>query len=145
MLKNLLDYVQKQSADAAKFQHFKAETIVSDAGFKKLGKISHQSKWNKSVFETYKDASINFNWTRELKKECKKYKIDFLTSPYDLEYVDRVKKYICAYKIGSGDITWLEILKKISSKKLPVILATGAATFEEVKKAVNLILKKIKN
>ena len=33
-------------------------------------------------------------------------------------------------------------LKKISSKKLPVILATGAATFEEVKKAVNLILKK---
>ena len=142
--KKLIRLCAKAGADAAKFQHFKAETIVSDAGFKKLGKISHQSKWNKSVFETYKDASINFNWTRELKKECKKYKIDFLTSPYDLEYVDRVKKYICAYKIGSGDITWLEILKKISSKKLPVILATGAATFEEVKKAVNLILKKNK-
>lgn len=142
--KKLIRLCAKAGADAAKFQHFKAETIVSDKGFKKLGKISHQSKWNKSVFETYKDASINFKWTKELKKECKKNKIDFLTSPYDLEYVDRVKKYICAYKIGSGDITWLEILKKISSKKLPVILATGAATLKEVKQAVNIILKKNK-
>jgi len=139
--KKLIRLCAKAGADAAKFQHFKAETIVSDNGFKKIGKITHQSKWKKSVFETYKDASINFNWTKELKKECDKYKIDFLTSPYDLDYVDKVKKYICAYKIGSGDITWLEILKKISSKKLPVILATGASTLKEVKQAINTILK----
>ena len=50
--KKLIRLCAKAGADAAKFQHFKAETIVSDAGFKKLGKISHQSKWNKSVFET---------------------------------------------------------------------------------------------
>jgi len=139
--KKLIRLCAKAGADAAKFQHFKAETIVSDHGFKKIGKITHQSKWKKSVFQTYKDASINFNWTKELKKECDKYKIDFLTSPYDFDYVDKVKKYICAYKIGSGDITWIEILKKISSKKLPVIIATGAATLKEVKQAVNTILK----
>lgn len=138
--KKLIRLCAKAGANAAKFQHFKAETIVSDQGFKKLGKITHQSKWKKSVFEVYKDASINLNWTKELKKECKKNKIDFLTSPYDLEYVDKVKKYVCAYKIGSGDITWLQILKKISKKNLPVILATGAATLNEVKSAVNTIL-----
>ncbi len=139
--KKLIRLCAKAGADGAKFQHFKAQTIVSKKGFEKIGKITHQSKWKKSVYDVYKEASINFNWTKELKKECKKNKIDFLTSPYDLNYVDQVEKYICAYKIGSGDITWLEILKKISKKKLPVILATGAATLNEVKQAVSTIKK----
>ena len=139
--KKLIRLCAKAGANAAKFQHFKANTIVSDKGFKKLGKTTHQSKWKKSVFDTYKDASINFKWTKILEQECKKNKIDFLTSPYDFDYVDKVEKYICAYKIGSGDITWLEILEKISKKKLPVILATGAASLNEVKQAVKTILK----
>ncbi len=139
--KKLIRLCAKAGADAAKFQHFKAETIVSDFGFKKIKAKSHQSKWKKSVFDTYKDASINFNWTKSLRKECQKNKIDFLTSPYDLEYVDRVNKYISAYKIGSGDISWHQIIKKISLKRKPVILATGAATLDEVKKAVSIILK----
>ena len=64
--------MQKAGADAAKFQHFKAETIVSDSGFKSLGKIAHQKKWKQSVFQTYKKASIDPNWNSVLKKECKK-------------------------------------------------------------------------
>ena len=139
--KKLIRLCAKSGADAAKFQHFKAHTIVSDYGFKKIGKITHQKNWSKSVFEVYKDASINNKWTKILKKECDKYKIDFMTSPYDLGYVDSVFKYIKAYKIGSGDITWKEIIIKIAKKKLPLILATGASTLKEVDSAVKLILK----
>jgi N-acetylneuraminate synthase len=139
--KKLIQLCAKAGADAAKFQHFKANTIVSDYGFKKIGKITHQKNWNKSVFQVYKNASINNKWTKLLKKECDKYKIDFMTSPYDLHYVDSVNKYIKAYKIGSGDITWKEIIIKIAKKKLPLILATGASSLIEVKNAVNLITK----
>ena len=82
-------------ADVAKFQHFSAETIVSDKGFKDLKKKkSHQSKWSKSVFQTYKDASLPFGWTKILKKECDKAKILFSTSPYSFELVDLVDKHI---------------------------------------------------
>lgn len=139
--KKLIRLCAKAGANAAKFQHFKAETIVSDYGFKNLKKMAHQKKWKKNVFQVYKEASIDFNWTAELAKECKKNKIDFMTAPYDLNYVDMVYKYICAYKIGSGDITWHEIIEKIAKKNKPVILATGASNFSEVKKAVKLILK----
>ena len=39
----LINLAAKAGADAVKFQHFKAETIVSDLGFKKLGRQkSHQ-------------------------------------------------------------------------------------------------------
>ena len=139
--KKLIKLCAKAGANAAKFQHFKAETIVSREGFEQIGKLTHQKNWKKSVYQVYKDASVNFEWTKILKKECKKNNIDFLTAPYDLEYVDKVNKYIPAYKIGSGDITWKEIIIKIAKKNKPVLLATGASSLEDVKKTVNVILK----
>tara|TARA_X000000950_G_scaffold289310_1_gene411825 strand:- start:5515 stop:6582 length:1068 start_codon:yes stop_codon:yes gene_type:complete len=139
--KKLIRLCAKSGANAAKFQHFKAETIVLDEGFKKIGKISHQKKWRKSVFQVYKEASINPKWTKILHNECKKYNIDFLTAPYDLKYVDEVNKYIPAYKIGSGDITWKEIIVKIAKKNKPVLLACGASTLKETIDAVKTILK----
>ncbi|MDC3382394.1 N-acetylneuraminate synthase family protein [Candidatus Pelagibacter sp.] len=138
--KKLIRLCARAGANAAKFQHFKAKTIVSDFGFKNLKKMAHQKKWKKNVFDVYKKASINFKWTSELAKECKKNKIDFMTAPYDLSYVDKVNNFICAYKIGSGDITWHEIIEKIAKKNKLVMLATGASKFSEVKKAVKLIL-----
>lgn len=139
--KKLIRLCAQAGANAAKFQHFKAETIVLDEGFKKIGKISHQKKWKESVFSVYKKASINPKWTKTLAKECKKYKIDFLTAPYDLDYVDEVDKFIPAFKIGSGDITWKEIIIKIAKKNKPVLLACGASTLKETLDAVNTILK----
>ena len=139
--KKLIKLCAQAGANAAKFQHFKAETIVSDYGFRKIGKITHQKKWKKSVFQVYKDASINLKWTKALQKECKKNNIDFLTSPYDLDYVDYVDKYIPAYKIGSGDITWKEIIIKIAKKNKPVIIATGASSLKDVKRAIESIYK----
>ena len=129
-------------ADAAKFQHFSAETIVSDYGFKSLGnQLSHQAKWKKSVFEVYKDASIPLDWTSKLKEECKKNKIEFLTSPYSIELVDFVDPYLEAFKIGSGDITWHEIIEHIASKGKPYIIATGASTEQDVNQIINLVSK----
>ena len=143
---DLIHLCAKNGANAAKFQHFKADTIVSDIGFKKLKtKKSHQSKWKKSVYEVYKDASINLEWTQKLKKECDKCGIIFFTSPYDLYLVDYVNKYVPAFKIGSGDITYLEIIRKIAKKQKPVILASGASTLKDVDRAVNEILKINKN
>jgi len=139
--KKLIKLAAKNGADAAKFQHFKAETIVNKKQFDRMSKLSHQSKWKGSVFEVYKKASINNKWNKVLLEECKKNKIDYMTAPYDLNYVDQLNRYICAYKIGSGDITWKEILEKISKKNKPIIIATGASCFSEVITAVKTIKK----
>ena len=140
--KKLINLAAGCGANAAKFQHFEAETIVSDYGFKDLGsQQSHQSNWKKSVFEVYKDASIGSSWTPILKEECDKAGIDFFTSPYSFELsVDHVDKYVPAYKIGSGDITWHGIIEYIKKNK-PLILASRASTLEEVQNAVSKALK----
>ena len=138
--KDLIYLASEMGADAAKFQHFKADTIVSDYGFKNLNdQNSHQTKWKKSVFEVYKDASINVEWTVELFETCKKANIAFFTSPYSKELLDHIDPYVDAHKIGSGDITWIDIVEDISKKNKPVILASGASTIDDVQRAVNAI------
>ena len=138
----LIYLAAEAGADAAKFQHFKAETIVSDIGFRSLGASqSHQSKWKKSVFEVYQDATVDIGWTPHLKDACDKAGIAFFTSAYAPDLVDEVDPYVPAYKIGSGDITWLEIIEHIAKKNKPVILATGASTMSDVQRAVEAALQ----
>jgi len=133
----LIELAKEAGAHAAKFQNFIASKIVSRKGFNELmGQISHQSKWEKSVFETYEDASISYDWTAKLKQKCDEVDIAYLTSPYDMESIDHVDPYVPAYKIGSGDITWHEIIKYIANKDKPVFIATGASTMDEVQSAM---------
>jgi N-acetylneuraminate synthase len=141
--KDLIYLCAEAGANAAKFQHFTASTIVSNQGFKSLGgQQSHQSKWKKSVFDVYQDASIDQDWTPILKETCDKAGITFLTSPYSYELVDKVDDFLSAYKIGSGDITWLGIVDHIASKGKPVLLATGASTVDEVDIAMSTLLRR---
>jgi sialic acid synthase SpsE len=135
--KALIHLCAEAGASAAKFQNFKAGLIVSDHGFRSLGtQQSHQAKWKKSVFEVYKDASIPWEWTPILKAECDAAGIDYFSSPYDLGAVDMLDPYVPAYKVGSGDITWPEIIRHMAGKGKPVLLATGASDIGEVQRAV---------
>lgn len=138
--KMLIRLAAKAGASAAKFQNFRAPEIVSEYGFSKMkGPLSHQAKWKKSVYQVYKDATLPWEWTAELKAECDRVGIDYSSTPYDLEAVDFLDQNISFFKIGSGDITWPEIIIKIANKGKPVILATGASNICDVRRAVNII------
>ncbi len=140
--KMLIHLAKESGADAAKFQNFRAAKIVSKTGFDSLGgQLSHQSKWKKSVFEVYQDASVPFDWTPILKEECDRAGIDYFSSPYDFGAVDMLEPYVPAYKIGSGDIDWLEMLEYIARKNKPVILATGACDIGTVQRAMHVLQK----
>lgn len=137
----LIELAKESNADAVKFQNFIANKIVSDFGFKNLNANStHQSNWKKSVYDTYVDASISWDWTAKLAQKCKEVGITYFTSPYDFGSVDHVEEYLDAYKIGSGDVTWLEILEYIAKKNKTMLLATGACSMIDVERAVNKIL-----
>ena len=135
----LIELAKESGADAAKFQNFKAEKIVSHNGFNTIGQLSHQAGWKKAVYEVYEDASIQDSWTPLLKEKCDEVGIEYMTSPYDFQSVDWAYKYVNAYKVGSGDITWTGILEYIARKGKPVIIATGASDIGDVKRAMSII------
>lgn len=142
---NLIRLAAESGANAAKFQNFKAETIVSNRGFAELGgKLAHQSKWKKDVVQVYREASIPLDWTDSLIEACKENNIDYFTAPYDLEYIDYFAKKMSITKIGSGDITWLDSLRAISNSKTYVFLATGASSMDDVKRALEVLQSALK-
>lgn len=136
---NLVYLAAEAGADAAKFQNFRAPHIVSKRGFDAIPQQSHQSKWRKSVFEVYQSASIPWEWTEPLKEACEKAKIHYFSTPYDFDSADFLEPHVVAYKIGSGDITWIEEMQHIAKKGKPVLLATGASELGEVHQAVQAI------
>ena len=67
--------------------------------------LSHQKKWSKSVFDVYKAASINWDWTEKLVQACKKAKIDPSTKVKDLseDKLDIIRGIVAEHTV-EGDL-----------------------------------------
>ena len=139
--KELIWSAKEAGADCAKFQHFKADKIVSDRGFRALGdQQSHQAGWKKPVFDVYRQYELNREWNVELVATARAAQIDFMTTPYDDEAVDSVNALVPAWKIGSGDISFISFIEKVARTGKPILLATGASTQADVDRAVKAVL-----
>lgn len=137
----LIHLSAQAGADAAKFQNFTADEIVSDRGFRELGKLSHQATWTKSVHQVYLEASIPHEWTPVLKAACDEAGIDYFSAAYDFAAIDMLEPYVPAYKVGSGDVNWLEAVEYTAAKGKPMLVATGATSLGEVVEVVNAVHK----
>ena len=138
--KHLIDAAKKAGADCAKFQTFSTPRIVSEGGFSHMQLKGVHGSWGRTVSEVFKDAEFPVAWHKEIADYCKVVGIDFSTSPYFKEAVDLcVDLDVPFIKIGSGDITWLEMLDYIARKGKPVMLATGDATMSEIDEVVRTI------
>lgn len=135
----LIKLAADAGADCVKFQHFRAKDIVSAKGFEGL-KVAHQAKWDKPIYKVYEDYSINRDWDETLYDTCREAGVEYMTTPYDFAAVDSSHRWVKAYKIGSGDITYLQLIDHIAKKKLPIFLATGASNLFEVEAAVATIM-----
>lgn len=139
--KKLIELAKDCGADAVKFQCFTTDKIISKEGFRGL-KTGFQATWKKPVYEIYKNAEFPREWHDELFVYATKKKIHFLSTPYDKEAVDILAELgVPAFKIGSGDITWHEMLAYIAKKGKPIILGTGASTIAEIDEAIKVIRK----
>lgn len=140
--KMLIQLAKDAGAEAAKFQNFTAPKIVSDYGFSHMNaQVSHQASWKKSVVEVYAAASLPLEWTRVLRDECARVGIHYFTSPYDYDAIEYVEPFVPAFKVGSGEIDWIEALEHMASKGKPMILSTGASDIADVQRAVDAVLK----
>ena len=138
--KKLIDAAKECGADCAKFQSFIAEKIVSEKGFASMQLKGVHGSWGRPVHEVFREAEFPREWHKEISDYCNKIGIDFSTSPYDFEAVDLCMDLDIPFiKIGSGDITWLEMLDYIARKNKPMFLATGDATMSEIDEAIRTI------
>ena len=138
----LIKEAKKGGADIIKFQTYKAEKLVVKKS-PRFWNWSGEIKKKGTQYDSYCKLDIfNKKEYHRLIKLCKKYKIEFMSTPFDEDAVDMLYDLgVKGYKIASCDINNYPLLKKIAKKKLPILLSTGASNISEKKQAVNFIRK----
>lgn len=138
--KKLALAAKEAGADVIKYQSFLADKIVSGPSFAKMQLKGIHGTWGKPINEIFKEVEFPREWHKELADYCQKIGAAFSSSPYDFEAVDLLDSIgVNFFKIGSGEITWIEMLEYIAKKGKPMILATGDSTLAEVDEAVRTI------
>lgn len=137
LAKRLIEEAAHGGAHAIKFQTYKAETLASKDSPSYWDLNEEPTKNQVELFKKYDKF-----WKKEyeqLKTECDKAGIEFLSTPFDTEAADFLNDLMPVYKISSSDITNFPFIKHISKFRKPILLSTGASTVWEIQQAVELI------
>lgn len=129
----LIREASKAGANAVKFQSFTSKTLFAHKEYTKILKIPE------NALDNVDDIVLKKEWYETLYKEANKNKIILMSTPFSVEAVDDMDKYVPIYKIASCDIDNIPLLRKVASTKKPVILSTGLATNKDIKNALNIL------
>ncbi len=139
--KKLIMAASKAGADFVKFQTFNPDEMII-----KTTELANYQKNNLkkkiSQYKMLKKYELNKKWYKNLIDCCKKNKIKFISSPFDISSIHFLKKLNLDYvKIPSGEIDNYPYLIEIASLKKKTILSTGMSTLNEIDFALRTLLK----
>lgn len=135
--KRLIELAKKGGADAAKFQSYKADTLASKHSPSYWDTTKEATTSQHELFKKY--DSFGANEFIQLAQHCKLVGIDFLSTPFDDDSIEFLDPIVPFFKIASADLTNIPFLRKVASKKKPIVLSTGASTLGEIDIAIEAI------
>ena len=136
LAKKLIKCAYINGADAVKLQTYTADTMTVKSD-KNNFKIKEGLWKGYSLWDLYNKAHTPLNWHKELFKYGKSLGIKVFSTPFDDTAVDFLEKLNCPiYKIASFEMTDLNLVKKVSQTKKPIIISTGMANLEEISTTV---------
>ena len=132
LAKKLIKCAKTNGANAVKIQTFTPDTMTINSN-KKYFKIK-QGLWKGyNLWDLYNKAQTPLKWHKELFRYGKSLGIKVFSTPYDETAVDFLEKLHCPiYKISSFEMTDLNLIKKASKTKKPLIISTGMANLDEI-------------
>lgn len=138
--KQLINAAVKAGADAVKFQTYKPETIyVPDAG-----KSDYLSKYGikEDINDIFEHLSMPYEMIPELAKYASQENIIFMSTPFSISDAKEVEPYVPIHKIASFEINHVRLVEFLASTKKPILISTGASTYDEIDFVVNIMRKK---
>ena len=138
LAKKLIKSAKINGADAVKLQTYTPDTMTINSNNKKF--IVKQGTWKGyKLWDLYNEAHTPLKWHKELFSFAKINKIKIFSTPFDETAVDFLEKLNCPiYKIASFEMTDLNLIKKVSKTKKPLIISTGMANLKEIEESVKV-------
>lgn len=136
----LIKTAKRAGADIIKFQTYKASKLTTKNA-PRFWDWDGEQDADGSQFDSYSNLdSFEKEEYKQLIKLCKKYEIEFMSTPFDNESAQMLVDIgMKGFKVASCDITNIPFLKFLAKFDLPILLSTGASNLEEINTAVSAI------
>jgi len=139
--RKMVEVAASSGADYIKFQTFKTEKLVT-ASAPKAAYQEIQTGMEGSQFGMLKNLELDEKAHIILIDHARKHGIRMISTPFDEESAELLNRLnVELFKIGSGDLTNVLLLRQLASFGKPVILSTGMADLQEIAKALEILEK----
>ena len=132
-----IDKAAEAGIDCAKFQSYKANTIVSKNSPAYWDTTKEATKTQYELFQKF--DSFGEKEYRELCEYTHSKGMDFTSTPFDYASEDYLYDMVDFYKISSSDLSNIPFIKHIGKKGKPVYMSVGASYLSEVDEAVRAL------
>ncbi len=123
-----IDAAADSGCRAVKFQLFRIDELFAPEILKQSP--THQAR---------KDWELPIEFLPELSQHTQKKGMLFSCTPFYLDAVEELEPFVDFYKIASYELLWDELLTTCAKTGKPVMLSTGMATLDEIKRAVDVL------
>lgn len=139
LARDMIDVAADAGADAVKFQTFFADELVTRSAKKAAYQLATTDN-AQSQYEMLKALELTADEFTDLNAYCIKKGIAFLSTPFSIRAVDLLDQVgVHAFKVSSGDLTYVQMLDHMARKGKPIVLSTGMGNMSEIEDAVRTI------
>ena len=137
--KELVKIAASCGADAVKFQTYRPETTyVYGAG---SSNYLSEHGINEDINKIFENLSMPYEMIPEIAKYAQEQKILFMSTPFSVNDAKQIDPFVSIHKIASFEINHVRLIEFIAKTKKPIIISTGASTYDEIDFVLNLVKK----
>ena len=137
--RDLVKIAAESGATAVKFQTYTAQTMTLDLDSFIVSQ-EHELWGGRKLVDLYTEAHTPWEWHAELFEQCRQLGVIPFSSPFDESAVDFLESLDAPmYKIASLETGDLRLIRKVAETGKPVIVSTGATTWQEIEDVVSTV------
>ena len=131
----------KSGADIIKFQARDNKSLFSKEAYNK--NYDSENSFGKTYGQHREKLELSFNDLKKLKKDCRKYGLSFMITPFDEKSLKLISRLdVDIIKIASFDLGNLPFINLIAKQKKIVAISTGGGNSKEIELSIKLLQKK---
>lgn len=132
--KQLFDAAKEAGANAVKLQKRQNKTMFTKAMYNEV--YNSENAYAETYGEHREFLEFDFDQYKELKEYAEEIGIVFFSTAFDIPSADFLAKLdISCFKMASGDLTNLPLLKYVAEMGKPMFMSTGGGTMDDVRRA----------